>query len=185
MPKMNNTFRLALLMGAALTLSAQTAEKRKPPAPAVYQGVLLDAGCRDFSNANLRKAPLAAAGAGPAQTPQQAEAARSAFGITVDAQTLAAQRSDILPHQVVDLLSRQSDPTCAIKGNTRSYALLLDSGRLLDLDDGGNTFATVAVEGFPAGRAMLTGQAPGLKPRATVKGHIEGDRILAGSVQLQ
>ena len=206
-PKMKTIYRFALpLFWAALTLTAQTGEKTKPSPTPVFQGVLLDAGCRDFSNYNLRKAPLSVAGANPAQTPQEAAGAkaagakqpgaapnggaesngtRTAFGITVDSQTLAAERSDVLPHQVADLLSRQSDPTCAIKGNTRAYALLLDSGRLLDLDDGGNTFATVAVEGSGAGRAMLTGQAPGFKPRATVKGRIQGDKIVATGVQLQ
>jgi hypothetical protein len=188
---MNTIFRFALpLTLTALTLPAQTGEKPKPIPPAVFHGVLLDGGCRDFSKSNLNKAPLSVAASSPAETPQAAAAAqangpRAAFGITVDAQTLAAERTDVMPHQVADLLSRQSDPTCAIKGNTRAYALLLDNGRLLDLDEGGNTYATVAVGDSAAGRAMLTGQAPGLKPRATVKGRVQGDKIVAVSVQLQ
>jgi len=203
---MNTILRFVPLAWAALTLAAQSAETPKPSPSPVFQGVLLDAGCRDFSSRNVNRPPLSVAGANPAQTPEAIAAAkasnakqpgaapnggaesagpRTAFGITVDAQTLAAERSDVLPHQVADLLSRQSDPTCAIKGNTRAYALLMDSGRLLDLDDGGNTYATVAVEGSDAGRAMLTGQAPGFKPRAKVKGRIQGDKIIASSVQLQ
>jgi hypothetical protein len=202
---MKTMFRFAVpLAWAALTLPAQTPGKSRPAVP-VFQGVLLDAGCRDFSSYNLGKPPVSVAGANPAQTPQAAADAkagsakqpgaapnggaessgtRTAFGITVDAQTLAAERGDVMPHQVADLMSRQSDPTCAIKGNTRAYALLLDNGRLLDLDDGGNTYATVAVEGSTEGRAMLTGQAPGFKPRATVKGRLQGDKIVATGVQL-
>jgi len=178
---MNSLLRFALpLAGAALTLAAQSSERPSKVIAPVFRGVLLDAGCRDFSSHNLSKAPARVTNDGSIEN----NTARTASGVTVDAQALAAQRADVLPHQVADLLSRQSDPTCAIKGNTRAYALLLENGRLLDLDDGGNTYATAAVEGSTEGRAMLTGQAPGFKPRAIVKGRLQGDKILATSVQL-
>jgi hypothetical protein len=205
-PKMNTMLRMLIpLAAAALTLPAQSPEKLNSNFQ-TFRGTLVDAGCRDFSTYNLSRSPVSLAGSTPAQTPQAMAGAKStnakqpgaapnggadssgprtASGITVDAQTLAAERTDVMPHQVPDLMSRQSDPTCAVRANTRAYALLLPNGRLLDLDEGGNTFANVAVDGSSAGRAMLAGQAPGMKPQTVVKGRLMGDKIVATSVQLQ
>jgi hypothetical protein len=142
-----------------------------PPGPVMWNGTLVDAGCRDRSSLNLDRAPKP----GPAPV---AQPAATPHGITVDPSTLDAERADIMPHQVPDLISRQPDPACAITGDTRAFALLLDSGRLVDLDEGGNTFAGEAVQASAAGRAMLAGFGPGLKPRVAIEGRLRGDRLL-------
>jgi len=148
-----------------------------------FHGILIDAACRDFSRFNLGLAPQALPA--PAQ-PSNAKAAggAAASGITVDARTLELERLDVMPHQIADLVSRQSDPTCAIKGNTRAYALLMADGRVADLDEGGNTFADAAVKADPRGRAMLAGQGAGFKPTVTVSGEVQGARIVARAVTI-
>ena len=92
-------------------------------------------------------------------------------GITVDAATMKAERQDVtevMTHAYSAV--RQSDPTCAIKGNTHAFALLLPNGRLLDLDEAGNTYAAAMVSTTPQGRAMLNGEAGGFKPTVSIKG---------------
>ena len=116
---------------------------------------------------------------------QQPNTQVSVNGITVDPKTLAAERHDVLEHQVPDLRSRQMDPTCAITGATHSFALVLtDNGRMLNLDDGGNTFANEAVQGSPDGRTMMSGNGGGFKPAAVVKGNIHADRVVVQSLKL-
>jgi hypothetical protein len=176
-----------------------------PPGAVTLRGLLVDAGCWDRSNLNLGRPPETLAGAAPAETPQESAAGNaqrqkqgyaergappregsvSASGINVDAATVAAERAGVLEHQERDLVSRQSDPTCAIKGSTRGFALLLGDGRLVNLDEGGNTFATAAVSSSPRGRSMLNGLGPGFKPVATVIGQVRGDTVIASSVQLE
>lgn len=159
---------------------------------ASFQGVLIDAGCRDRSVWNMTRPPEPLNAAMPAagQTTSGQQATRGAqatesSGISVDSKTIGLERQDV--DQVMmnaDLSARQSDPTCAIKADTRSFALLLHDGRLLDLDDAGTTFATAAIQASSAGRAMLNGKGPGFKPRATVIGRVQGDRIFADEVKL-
>ncbi|MGB7761036.1 MAG: hypothetical protein WBL61_14470 [Bryobacteraceae bacterium] len=156
---------------------------RDAETPATLRGILIDAGCRDFSRYNLRLSPQALPAPAKEADAKPAGGA-TASGITVDARTLDAERADAMPHQVADLVSRQSDPTCAIKGNTHAYALLLADGRVADLDEGGNTFADAAVKADPQGRAMLAGQGPGFKPIVAVTGHIQGSRIVATAVKI-
>src|SRR3712207_2011774 len=50
---------------------------------------------------------------------------------------------------------RQNDRTGSITGATRGFALLTEKGRLLNLDEGGNTFANQALYASDAGRAMM------------------------------
>jgi len=177
---------IALCTGLALPAETPQAAKHDPEEPkaeasAVWRGILIDAGCRDFSRFNLSLSPQALPA--PAAEPTKAGAGTSASGITVDGRTLDAERADAMPHQIADLVSRQSDPTCAIKGNTRAYALLMGDGRVADLDEGGNTLADAAVKADGQGRAMLAGQGPGFKPTAVVTGHVQGSRIVASSVK--
>jgi len=188
---------LALAAAASLVVSAQAPTPAQPgqesargeapsaPASATLRGILIDAGCRDLSRYNLRLAPQALPAA-PKENENKTAAATgsSASGITVDARTLDAERTDVMPHQFADLLARQSDPTCAIKGSTRAYALLLPDGRVADLDEGGNTYADVAVKADAQGRAMLAGQGPGFKPAVAVTGRIQGSRIVASEVKI-
>jgi hypothetical protein len=158
--------------------------------PMTFNGVLFDAACKDRSTANLAIPPESLAAGTPAEFtsgPNSKTASKpaaknsqdgvSAHGISVDAKTLASERSDVLEHQVPDLRTRQQDPTCAITGSTSTYGLALSDGRLLNLDQGGNTLAAEAVNGNPQGRAMLNGTAFGFKPRAKVSGRIRGDRF--------
>src|SRR5580698_10057472 len=177
------------------------------PAPAVtLYGTLVDAGCRNRTALNLAQTPETFAAAAPAQTAAEAQSGsqlrtaqgyqnpgapsqqpttqRSANGITVDPKTLAAERSDVLEHQVQDLRSRQMDPTCAITGATHSFSLVLNNGRMLNLDDGGNTFANEAVQGSPDGRTMMSGNGGGFKPGAVVKGNIHADRVVVQTLKL-
>jgi hypothetical protein len=144
-----------------------------PPGPLTLTGILVDASCRDRSSQNLGNPPRALEPFSPAP-----EAAVSAKGITVDLKTLQDERSGIMEHQEADLVGRQPDPTCAITGNTHAFALLMDNGRLLDLGEGGNTLASVAIHSSAAGRALLAGSGGGLKPRVTIEGSIRGDRLL-------
>jgi len=158
----------------------QTLDRGRPahkelPGSLTWNGTLVDAGCRDRTNLNLHQAPEP----GPAPVPSAQPANEiSAHGITVNRKTLAAERSDITPHQVPDMISREADPTCAITGGTRAFALLLDSGRLVNLNEGGNTLAIEALQSSAAGWALLAGTGAGLKPRVTVEGRLRDDRIL-------
>ncbi len=177
-----------------------------PAEPLALHGYLVDAGCRDRSALNLKQTPESAAGAGAVETPQESKAenarrsklgyangggaktedgALSAFGVTVDPKTLDSERADVLTHQVPDLRARQADPTCAITGETRGFALLMKNGRLLDLDEGGNTMATEAIQSSDAGRRMLNGYGPGVKPKAAVKARVHGDRAVVTDLRLE
>lgn len=187
---------LAIAAAACLAAPAQTPAPAKqdqeharaaapsPDAPGTLRGILIDAACRDLSRYNLRLAPQALPASAKEPDAKSAGGATTASGITVDARTLDAERADAMPHQTADLVSRQSDPTCAIKGGTHAYALLLPDGRVADLDEGGNTFADAAVKADPQGRAMLAGQGPGFKPMVTVSGHVQGSRIVATAVKI-
>jgi hypothetical protein len=178
-----------------------------PAPPVTLYGTLVDAGCRNRTALNLKLTPETFAQAAPAQPTasvqngaqmraaqgyqnpsapsQQPNTPITVNGITVDAKTLAAERHDVLEHQVPDLISRQLDPTCAITGATHSFALVLtDGGRMLNLDDGGNTFANEAVQGSLVGRTMMDGKSGGFKPQAVVKGNIHADKVLVQTLKL-
>jgi hypothetical protein len=178
------------------------------PAPTVtLYGTLVDAGCRDRTALNMSLPSLPFAAAAPAQTAadvqsgsqmraaqgyanatqpaQQQNPPTTAYGIAVDSKTLAAERPDVLEHQVPDLHSRQMDPTCAITGATHAFSIVLkEGGRMLNLDDGGNTYATVAIQGSAAGRAMLNGNGGGLKPDVVIKGRMRADKVVVQSLKL-
>jgi len=155
------------------------------------QGVLVDAGCADRSGWNLDLPPeqlTTAQPAQPAPTGPQAtkgdEAAQS-NGISIDSKTAGTERQDVTMVMSTELAARQTDPTCAIKANTRAFAVLLPNGRLLDLDDGGNTYAALAVQHTPQGRAMINGKGPGFKPKVKVSGEVQGDRMLTQRLSVQ
>jgi hypothetical protein len=149
-----------------------------PKEPLIVSGMLIDGSCPDRSSLNLHEWPEVA----PAPLPNNSSGGVSAKGVTVDAKTLQRERGDVLAHQVPDLRMRQPDPTCAITGSTRSFALLMDNGRLLNLDEGGNTLAGQSLYVDPAGRAMLNGRGPGLKPRIIVEGRIQGDKLIVSKI---
>ena len=156
-----------------------------PSGLVTVEGTLLDAGCRDRDALNLRRPPETLQQEAPAQPQSAAQnnppatGAVSAKGISVNADTIDAERSGVMESHVPGMFQRQIDPTCAITGSTTSFAVLTDQGRLVDLDEGGNTLAQEAVQSTSAGRAMLNGQGPGVKPRVKVKGQLRGDRLIA------
>ena len=174
-----------------------------PSGPLVLAGILVDAGCHDRSSQNLLRTPTPFNALAPAEPPQEQASANSArakegfasreapqsqavtaSGITVDKQTLETEQADVLPHQGKDLYTRQPDSSCAITGDTKAFALLTDDGRLLDLNEGGNTFAWQAVQSSTAGRGVLNGAGSPFKPRAVVRGEIRGDQLIVSSLSL-
>jgi hypothetical protein len=163
----------------------QGREVASPPGQAMARGILIDASCRDRTSLNLREPPETQQAEAPVEPPAAAHnnppktGPVSAKGIAVDAATIKAERGSVMENQVPELYERQSDPTCAITGSTTAFALLMDDGRLLDLDEGGNTLALEALQASSAGRAMLNGHGPGVKPRVVVKGRIRDDRLIA------
>jgi hypothetical protein len=182
---MKHMLPIASLALVAAAASAQPRMEALHGASATLHGVLIDAGCEDRSMWNMRRPAESVAGStAPFAPAVAANKAEESHGITVDPQTLAAERKDVVPVMNPDLRARQSDPTCALKAGTRAYALLLDNGRLLDLDDGGDTYAALAVENSPAGRAMINSRGPGFKPLVTVTGTLQGDRMFVDELKL-
>ena len=155
-------------------------QQMMPKGQITVSGVLIDASCEDRTSLNMRSNPLPLP---PVQSPSQNSGAVAAGGINVSPQTIQQERADVLPHLVPDIVARQEDPSCAVTAATHGYAILTDSGRLLNLDEGGNTLANVAISGNAAGRAMLNGQGPGIKPRVVLKGWIFDDKVIVDSVQ--
>lgn len=151
-------------------------QKPLPKGVQEYSGILIDATCGDRTALNLRGKPTQPAMAVPPSPPEGKEGAAS--GITVDATTMQSERSDALAHQVPDLITRQPDPSCAITGGTREFALLTADGRLLNLDEGGTTYAWQAIQSLPDGRALLNGNGAGIKPQVALRGRIQGDRLI-------
>lgn len=141
-----------------------------------YSGTLVDATCNDRTSLNLREQPTKPAMATTDSAPEGREG--SASGVNVDAQTMQNERGDALAHQVPDLMTRQPDPSCAITGGTREFALLTGEGRLLNLDEGGTTYAWQALNSLPEGRAVLNGTGGGVKPQVVVRGRVQGDRLI-------
>ncbi len=136
-------------------------------------GTLIDAACEDRSALNLQQ---------PAAPPNLASQPPSrpmpAAGVKVDAKTLQKERADAMAHQNPDVLMRQSDRSCAVTGATRGFALLMSNGRLVNLDEGGNTLALQAIQSTPEGRAMLNGTGGAMKPQVTFRGRVQGDRVI-------
>ena len=135
-------------------------------------GTLIDASCQDRSTINLQQRP---------QQPNlavQPSTGKGAPGVKVDPKTVQRERSDAMAHQTPDVVTRQPDRACSVTGATRGYALLLPNGRLLNLDEGGNTLVTQGMQSIPDGRAMLDGTGPAVKPQVTVRGRVVGDRLV-------
>ena len=149
-----------------------------PMGEVTVTGILIDGSCEDRTSLNLRSRPLPL----PPAPPSQSSGAVAAAGISVNAQTVEREHADVTAHLVPDMRTRQEDPTCAVTASTSLYAVLTDSGRLLNLDQGGNTLMSQAISSDPRGRAMLNGQGPGIKPRITLKGRIFDDKVIVDSV---
>jgi hypothetical protein len=128
-------------------------------------GTLIDAACEDRTALNLHRPP---------EQPNLATGDRSAPATTPP--------GDALAHQTPDMVSRQPDRSCAVTGATRGFSLLTPEGRLLNLDEGGNTFVLQALQSNAAGRAMLNGTGPALKPRITLRGRVRGDRFIVDRI---
>jgi hypothetical protein len=175
-----------------------------PTGPVEISGILVDAGCSDRSQENLARKPAQMNLTAPAATAEQQQVmndqrAKTGFagkdvqpqppgiqahGITVDKETLDQEQADVLQHQVRDLYSRQPDDSCGITGDTKAFALLTDQGRLLNLDEGGNTWAVQAVQSTEEGRALLNGMGSSFKPRVTIKGEIYTDQLVVDHLML-
>ena len=169
-------------------------QESMPVNPLTLHGMLVDGGCRNRTTLNLAQAPVPVQAQQPAEyqspatktsQPPTNEGSIAAYGINVDGQTLGREREDILPQHVADMLSRMADPTCSINAATVGFGFLMNTGRLLDLDEGGNTFAWQAVQSSGAGKAMLEGKGPGVKPKATIQGRIIGDQLIVDKLTLQ
>ena len=198
---MRTTVSIAVLT-AALAGGVWAQEKKTAPASAdaseaiTLNGILIDAGCRDRTALNLARAPisldqslspesLVAIAAGSKNgTAETQTGAITAKGITVDAATLAGEREDVMQTHFADMISRRRDPSCGITAETRGFALLTANGLLLNLNQGGNTYAWQAVQSSDAGRAMINGKGPAVKPRAMLKGKIQADRLIVESLNL-
>jgi hypothetical protein len=150
-----------------------------PMGQVAVSGILVDASCEDRTSLNLRSRPLPLPSVKPAPP---SSGAVSAGGVSVDARTIENERADVAAHLVPDIVARQEDPSCAVTSATHGYAVLMDNGRLLNLDEGGNTLATQAIQSIAAGRAMLNGQGPGIKPRIDVKGWILDDKVIVDTI---
>jgi hypothetical protein len=150
--------------------------KQVPRDPIALHGILVDAGCVDRSSLNLRR---------PAMPPAIAAPMGKPAGGTLSAGAADQARADALEHQVPDLLARHDDPACAVTGLTRGFAILTGDGRLLNLDEGGNTMAIQAIQANPAGRALLNRSGPAIKPKAIVTGRIRGDRVLTSKLSIE
>jgi hypothetical protein len=160
----------------SLTRGRLGTQKPLPKGIQQYAGLLVDGTCSDRTSLNLREKPSQPA---MAQSPSAASGSEgSSGGVSVDAKTMQSERGDALAHQVPDLASRQADPSCAITGSTRGFALLTPEGRLLNLDEGGTTYAWQALNSLPEGRALLNGTGAGVKPQVQVRGRVQGDRLI-------
>ncbi len=152
------------------------------------QGILIDAGCQNRTALNMATPAPPLAAEMPVQPPNAAQNQPpaqgnvSAGGVSVGGGTLANERPDITGFIGRDILTRQESPECAITSATHGYAILTKEGRLLNLDEGGNTLASQAVMSDAQGRAMLNGQAPGFKPQVALKGWIRGDRMIVDRI---
>jgi hypothetical protein len=142
-----------------------------PGKTATYTGTLIDASCDDRSALNLGRAPEQQNVA----PPPNPEAPKGG----------AAPPPEVAAQQTPETLARQPDRTCSITAGTRGFAFLTTDGRLLNLDEGGNTLANQALYSNSAGRAMINGSGPALKPQATVTGRVWGDRLIVAKILIR
>lgn len=149
-----------------------------------WTGVLVDAGCPNRDAVALSGVPAGTLATEPGGATATPRTGGGAHGIAVSGQTLERQRSDAMAQQVPDLRARNTDPACSVTATTRGFALYLPDGALKNLDEGGNTLAAVAFEGSPQGQAVMNGKSLGDKPRASVKGVMQGDRIIVQDIRL-
>jgi hypothetical protein len=147
-------------------------------------GVLVDGGCIDRSKLNLARPPLPVT-RGEDGDRENPAASVSAKGVTVNQDVVSRERADILGHLTPEMRNRQTDATCAITAASRAFALLTTDGRLLDLDSGGVTLAMQAMMSTKAGRAMMDGTGPAIKPEAELKGYVQKDNLVVSSVQVK
>ena len=150
---------LLCVAGDAQTGRTRGEERPGRGASATVHGMLVDASCMDRTLANLAEPPEKI----PSPPKKNANA------------TVEAERAGALQQQNPDVPARIADPTCAINGSTRGFAILLDNGRLLNVDEGGNTLVLAALQ------PRLYGSA-GIKPKATLKGSIWDDRLIVRNV---
>ena len=139
-----------------------------------WTGLMLDAGC-----------PLrdAVSGAEPRARTAQAEPAAQPAPQTGGG-TADRQAADALAQQVPDVASRQMSMECAVTGVTRAFAIRLADGRFKRFDEGGNTRAAEVFQGTAQGEAVLSGKAPGARPRVEVVGQELGDRIMVERIRI-
>jgi hypothetical protein len=162
----------------ALTYGRIGRQELLPVEPQTFNGVLLDASCEYRGTRNLRQPPQLE----PAPLPPQSTGGVSAFGITVDAQTLQRERGTVMENQHTDVRMRQSDPTCAITAGTRLFAVLLPNNQLLNLDQGGNTLATAFLHSDPEGLALLNGKGPSVKPQVEIEGRPQRSTLVVEKI---
>jgi hypothetical protein len=134
---------------------------------ATLNGILIDASCQDRTAFNLRKPPEPPNLAMPPNAERAAPAAKApAHGEGHETAHVHAE----------------SDRSCAVTGGTRGFAILTTEGRLLNLDEGGNTLVVQGLHATPEGRAMLNGTGPGIKPQASLRGRVHGDRLIVDRI---
>jgi hypothetical protein len=141
-------------------------QKPLPGKLITLNGILVDASCEDRTALNLGRPP----------EPQSAD--RSATPAKD-----GAPPPEVVAQQTPDAAARaQKDLSCAITGGTKGYALIMTEGRLLNLDEGGNTMVLQGLHALPEGRAMLNGTGGGIKPHVTVQGRVQGDRLIVEKI---
>jgi hypothetical protein len=101
---------------------------------------------------------------------------------------MAASAADETPRQVfhgtlVDATCMER-PACPVTEVTRAYALQLADGRLLDLGEAGTTFVGAALNGCKDTRPLINRIVYTIWPKATVKGHLHGSKIMVDSVSI-
>jgi hypothetical protein len=124
-------------------------------------GILIDASCDDRTAMNLARPPE--------KPPAEAADTHGAHAGSAD----RSENAHVHP---------SDDRTCAVTKGTRSFAFLMTEGRLLNLDEGGNTMVVQALSANPDGRAMLSGEAAGIKPRVSLRGRVHGDRFIVEKI---
>ena len=135
-----------------------------PGKPITLDGILVDASCEDRTALNLERPP------------DRHSADRAAPA------SAAKAPAEVAAQQTPDAAANQPDRACAITRGTRGYALLTTEGRLLNLDEGGNTLALQSLRGNPEGRAMLDGSGGAIKPRVSLRGRVHGDRLIVDKI---
>jgi hypothetical protein len=143
-----------------------------PQKSATHNGTLIDASCDDRSVMNLGRAPEQNDIA-----PPPSPGAPKGGNPTPPPEVAANMNAQVV--------SRQPDRTCSITGGTRGFAILTTNGRLLNLDEGGNTLANQALYSNAAGRAMINGTGSGIKPQVSIHGRVWGDRLIVEKILIR